>query len=201
MNSNGVNFKHRRTIHKLGLKFILIHGPEASGKLTVAKSLQQLTGFNLFHNHVSIDVGNVLFRYGEPAFDELVFAVRLLVFEAAAKENLPGLIFTWAYTDPQCRGMHNKIVETLSQYDAEISYVYLNCEQREREARVIQSDRTQARKIDTIEQLRTALKRKNCVPIPNVNSLTIENTSLSAEETAKKIFQHYQLASSTSGIN
>jgi hypothetical protein len=31
------------------------YGPPASGKLTVATALAELTGFSLFHNHLSVD--------------------------------------------------------------------------------------------------------------------------------------------------
>ncbi len=38
------------------MKLILIYGPEASGKLTVAGELAAITGNRVFHNHVSIEV-------------------------------------------------------------------------------------------------------------------------------------------------
>lgn len=38
------------------MKFIMLYGPPASGKLTIAKELQSLSGYNLFHNHLLVDL-------------------------------------------------------------------------------------------------------------------------------------------------
>jgi len=34
---------------------LYIYSPPASGKFTVATTLAELTGFSLFHNHLSVD--------------------------------------------------------------------------------------------------------------------------------------------------
>ncbi len=34
---------------------VYLYGPPAVGKLTVATELQRLTGFRLFHNHLTVD--------------------------------------------------------------------------------------------------------------------------------------------------
>ena len=38
------------------MKLIVIYGPPAAGKLTVAKELSKLTGFKVLHNHITIDL-------------------------------------------------------------------------------------------------------------------------------------------------
>ncbi|MBV7333655.1 hypothetical protein KFU94_36565 [Chloroflexi bacterium TSY] len=63
------------------MKLIIIYGSEASGKLTIAKQLAEKTGFRLFHNHVSVDVARSLFDFGDEGFSELIWDVRLTVFE------------------------------------------------------------------------------------------------------------------------
>ena len=37
------------------MNFIIIYGPAAVGKMTVGKELSKLTGYKLFHNHMSIE--------------------------------------------------------------------------------------------------------------------------------------------------
>jgi hypothetical protein len=37
------------------MRLVYIHGPAASGKLTVGRELQKLSGFALFHNHLVVD--------------------------------------------------------------------------------------------------------------------------------------------------
>ena len=36
------------------MKFILIFGPQAVGKMTVGQELQKITGLKLFHNHMTL---------------------------------------------------------------------------------------------------------------------------------------------------
>jgi len=49
------------------MQLVIIYGPEASGKLTIARALAQQTHFRLFHNHISVDVAKTLFDFGDEA--------------------------------------------------------------------------------------------------------------------------------------
>ena len=61
------------------MKRVIIYGPEATGKVTIAKELAKTTGFRLFHNHVSLDVAKTFFDFGMAELDELVWDVRILL--------------------------------------------------------------------------------------------------------------------------
>ena len=50
------------------MKLILLYGPPAVGKLTIAKELARLTGFKLFHAHLTSDVVEAIFPRGTPRF-------------------------------------------------------------------------------------------------------------------------------------
>ena len=60
---------------------IYIYGPPASGKLTVATRLSELTGIPLFHNHLTVNAVLPVFAFGSPPFVEAVRAMRRAVFE------------------------------------------------------------------------------------------------------------------------
>ena len=85
---------------------IYIYGPPASGKLTVATRLSELTGIPLFHNHLTVNAVRPVFEFGSPPFVEAVWAMRRGVFEAAAKAGI-SLIYTnnsaWSGPDPRAR--------------------------------------------------------------------------------------------------
>lgn len=49
------------------MRLVFIHGPAASGKLTVAKELAALTGYPLFHNHLIVDALLAVFPFGSPS--------------------------------------------------------------------------------------------------------------------------------------
>ncbi|MBL0916104.1 MAG: shikimate kinase [Sphingopyxis sp.] len=76
------------------MRLVFIHGPAASGKLTVARELAALTGLPLFHNHLVVDALLSVFRFGSPAFVELREKIWMDVFAAAAAEKR-SLIFTF----------------------------------------------------------------------------------------------------------
>ncbi len=74
----------------------------AREKLTVARELAELTGFKLFHNHLTVDLIASVFDFGSEPFVELREKIWLAVFSEAVETDLTGLIFTFAY-DPTVR--------------------------------------------------------------------------------------------------
>lgn len=46
------------------MKVVLLYGPPAAGKLTVAEELEKLTGFKLFHNHLTVNPVHALSEFG-----------------------------------------------------------------------------------------------------------------------------------------
>src|SRR5437773_10424314 len=78
------------------MKLVFIYGPPACGKLTVATELAKLTGFRLFHNHVSIQFVQSLFEFGTRPFWRLTDKYRTEMMEEAAKEGVD-TIFTFVY--------------------------------------------------------------------------------------------------------
>ena len=53
------------------MKLIFIHGPVASGKLTIARALAALTGLAVFHNHLVVDAVAAVFPFGSEPFIRL----------------------------------------------------------------------------------------------------------------------------------
>jgi len=173
------------------VKLVVIYGAEATGKLTVAKQLASATSFRLFHNHVSVDVARVLFSFGEPGFSELVWDTRELVIDRAAKAGVNGLIFTWAYSHPDFLPYLTRLRAVIARNEITAHFVYLTCSLAERKRRVASLDRAKAGKIATIEGLELQMSRKTYDVIPDSDSLVIDNTDLSPQETASRIKSHY----------
>ena len=53
------------------MKLLLIHGGAASGKLTVARELENLTGLPIFHKHLIVDAVAAVFPFGSDRFIHL----------------------------------------------------------------------------------------------------------------------------------
>ncbi len=76
------------------MDLVFIHGPAASGKLTVARELSRLTGLRLFHNHLTVDAVTAVFDFGTEPFILLREQIWLSIFREAAQRNA-SLIFTF----------------------------------------------------------------------------------------------------------
>ena len=76
-------------------QLVIIFGPPAVGKAAVGHALAALTGFRLFHNHLTAEPVAALFEWGSERFNRLVDELRLrLLGEASKDPQLPGVIFT-----------------------------------------------------------------------------------------------------------
>ena len=192
------------------LKFIVIFGPPAVGKMSVGYELAQLTGLKLFHNHMTIDLVLNFFDFGHPQFHRLVAEFRKRVFEEVAASDLPGLIFTfvWALDLESDRAFIERSCDIFREKGAEVYFVELEAELSERLRRNESEFRLsqKAPKRD-IERSRESLLKDGEKYRLNSdgdffyeeNYLKIENTNLPAREAALKIAQAFGLASHDPG--
>ena len=116
------------------MKFIILFGPPAVGKMTVGHELEKITGYKLFHNHMSIDFITPVFEHGTSSFYKLVKLFRNEMFKEAAKSNLKGLIFTyvWALDQKDDQEYVDQIVEIFERENVEVCYVELEADLKER---------------------------------------------------------------------
>ena len=93
---------NKEIINKYGIegifiKFVLIFGPQAVGKMTVGQELTKITDLKLFHNHMTIDLVSHFFDYGTKEGKRLVNLIRQEIFEEVSKIDLSGMIFTYLW--------------------------------------------------------------------------------------------------------
>ena len=169
------------------MRLIWIHGPPASGKLSVARSLSALVDAGVLHNHLSIDLARPILDFGDPGFWSLVDELRLTCIRTAAESKRPMLLYTSCYDDPYDRPVLERYEGVLKQTGSSLVPVFLHCEVAELERRVGNDDRKQAGKITTASALRKTLSEWNCIPIPRDNCITIDTTTGSPEAAAEAI--------------
>jgi hypothetical protein len=116
------------------MTLVIIFGPPAVGKMTVGLELEKLTGFPLFHNHMTVDPVIRLFPFGSPAYTRLVLEFRRRIFEEFAASDAPGLIFTfvWALVVSDDRAFVDSTTKLFSERDADVCFVELATTQAER---------------------------------------------------------------------
>jgi hypothetical protein len=177
------------------MKLIFIYGPPGAGKLTVAKEIKRATSFKLFDNHVSIDCVESVFDFGTEPFGRLVGQIRLEVIEEAARQRVDGLIFTFVYAHPQDAPFVEKICGAVERHGGEVCLVQLTCDKNSLEQRVPAEARAQRGKLATLDLLQQVMGRYELFsPVPDRESLSIDNTDLAPEEAARRIIEHYGLS-------
>lgn len=175
------------------MKLIIIYGPPAVGKLTVAEELSKVTGIKVFHNHMTFDLGEELFEAFSPGFLKVVDGTRMLVFEAAAQHGLD-LIFTFVYAPPGDVAYIARIREIVTGQGGEVHLVRLYAPESVLEERVAMADRQRFRKLKSVETLRDLLRKYRLFEeAPGSNSLSLDTSALAPSETARKIAEHFRL--------
>ena len=176
------------------MDLIYIYGPPASGKLTVAKELAKITGYKIFHNHHTVDMLLDVFEFGTDTFFRLSHKFRLELIEAAAKEKVPGLIFTFVYAYPEDNAFVRKVVRRVEKHKGKVKFVRLSCDDDELHRRVVHPGRKKHRKLKHVNHLKATMKRWDLMTkIPFVRTYEVDNTRLYPKTTARKIKEHYRL--------
>jgi broad-specificity NMP kinase len=176
------------------MKLIYIYGPPGVGKLTVATALSKLTGFKVFHNHVTLNTVETVFDWGTKPFWEYVTKYRLELIEAAAREQIPGLIFTFVYGKDVDDWFVKDVVDAVERHGGEVCFVQLACALPELKRRLKDISRKPHRKLRKVTSLRNIMKQYDITSgVPYETNLCIDTTKLSAQKTAVLIVEQYGL--------
>lgn len=185
------------------MKFVLIFGPQAVGKMTVGQELAKLTGFKLFHNHMTIEMVTPIFDFGGEAGRRLVKSFRMQIFEEAAKSDMSGLIFTmvWAFDVQKDWDYVDTICDIFESQGNEVYFVELEADLGTR----IERNRTPNRlehkptkrdvekwEKDVVDCTEKYRLNSNAGEIKRENYIRLDNTELSAEETARIIRDRFK---------
>jgi shikimate kinase len=171
------------------MKLIFLYGPPASGKYTIAKLLAEKMGYKLFHNHLTVDLLRSVFEFGAPGFFELSRKMRLQIFEEAARQNIPGIVFTYVYEKDEDDPFIREVLEKVTAAGGEVKFVQIYCEKEELLKRVKEESRKEFRKIKTEEGLLQQLKEDITSPILFVDSVKVDTTHLSVAESLAKVME------------
>ncbi len=182
--------------YTFGMKMVFIYGPPAVGKLTVAKELSSLTGFEIFHNHLVADLASAIFPYGTKQYSDLATNLRLTAWTAAMKSPAPGVILTFLYGLETYRGQQDdELVRNLAKKAkrarVKLYFVKLETSKGNLIRRVTGASRNKFAKLKDPKILRRIMRDFKLVkPVPFVESLVIDNSDISARSAAKDILAY-----------
>lgn len=176
------------------MKLVFIHGLPGVGKLTVAREVAGLTGFKVFHNHLTVDLVQSLFAFGSPPFVELRETIWLAALSQAVEAGLDGLIFTFAFERTVREGFIENVRTVVEANGGEVLFVELKCSTEELERRIVRPSRKIFGKLSSVEQFRE-LRNAGAFANPGIptQSLVLDTTEISASETARLIVNSLRL--------
>lgn len=185
------------------MKFVLLFGPQAVGKMTIGQELAKMTDLKLLHNHMTIDLLEPFFGF-EPEMWKLSTMFREAIFTSFAKSDQYGLVFTyvWAFDQQADWDFVDKVTKIFKAQGAEIYFVELEAEIAERVARNKTANRLQHKpaKRDTTASESEMIKAHKIYRLNSYDNeiqaphyLRLNNSGTGANEIAGMIKAHFDL--------
>ena len=174
------------------MNLIFLYGPPASGKLTIAEKLSEKTGIALFHNHLSRDLVKDL--YGKKLKDNyaLVDRIRFDVLDYCAK-NQTDLIFTYVYEGSDDDENVRDFIRTIESNGGNVLFVEITADREDLINRVDNDSRKKFKKLVDPVIMRNITEDMSVYSIPFVESLRINTSVLSADESVDVIVNEFSL--------
>lgn len=185
------------------MKFILLFGPQAVGKMTVGHELEKITELKLFHNHMTIELLHPFFGFESETW-RLSTHFRQEIFKAVSASSLQGLIFTyvWAFDQKDDWDFVEQTCKIFESKGADVYFVELEADLKERlernksEYRLAQKP-TKRNISHSEEELKNTYDKyrlnSNNGEITRKNYIRIDNTKINPDEVAVMIKDRFQL--------
>ena len=175
------------------MHLIFLHGPAASGKLTIARELAAISGYALFHNHLIVDAVGALFPFGSPNFVALRERFWMDSFEGAIAENR-SLVFTFAPEASVAPDFPERVRALVEAAGGTIDFVALTINREEQERRIDAASRAEfgkLRSLDLLRQLRDQFAVCEAAMPPS--TVTVDTSATPPAKNARKIAESLRL--------
>jgi cytidylate kinase len=177
------------------MKLIIIHGPPAAGKLTVANALSKRTYFKVFHNHLTIDCTEPVFEFGTAGFWEINVHLRREIIAEAARRDID-VVHTCCYAKDVDDEYYRQLVAAARDNGGEVHAVYINCRDEVRKERIGDESRVRIRKLTdpaSVDRQRGENLLFSLHPDFADQTLMIDTSDISPDEAATLIIDKFGL--------
>ncbi len=182
---------------------IVVSGPQAVGKMTVAESLKEKLGYSLMINHDSIEVSIKIFENGSPAQKRLNSLFREDVFKTALMYDID-MIFTFvtAFDSQEDLDYLNNLRTMFEQTGGNFYFVELMSDVETRLKRNVTPHRLASKKSknnvewsnhELVETMKKYRMNSNDGEYICENHIKIDNTDLLPEEVVDIIMTSFNL--------
>lgn len=182
---------------------IVISGPHAVGKMTVAEKLKEKIGYSLMTNHDSIELSDKIFGIGTSAQKIANRVIRNAIFDIAIENNM-NLIFTFITVFDQQDDIDylNKLKHRFEQTGGTFYFVELkaaleirlqrNTSPHRLESKLTKNNIEESNR-DLLETMKKYRLNSNEDEFVCQNHLKIDNTNLNPEEVADIVIKEFDL--------
>lgn len=174
------------------MRLVFLYGPPGVGKLTVGEALSRVTGFRLFHNHLTVNLVTALFPPNTEAWNQLAHQIRFDALSAAASEGID-LIYTRAprAADQPEVDRVRMIIEPVLLGGGQVLFVHLVCDREALRGRVQRDDRRAHNKLTDPDVLVRLFDLRATLPF--TPHLRIDTTNMVPAKAATHIATHFDL--------
>lgn len=169
------------------MRLIFLHGPPASGKLTIGRILAERTGMPLFHNHLVVDAVGAVFPFGSAEFVRLREQFWMETIAAAARAGR-SLIFTFAPESTVAADFPLRLSDLVTGLGGELVAVALRVDEADQERRIdspVRGEFGKLRSVALLRELRPSMRR--CEAMMPEPQLVIDTSSVTPDEAADLI--------------
>ncbi|MEO6994503.1 MAG: hypothetical protein ABI273_12800 [Lacunisphaera sp.] len=176
------------------MNLVFLHGRPATGKLTIARKLVTLTGYQLYHHHIAADEALQLYAFGSPGFIQRREQLWREFFIRAAKQLPPGVIYTFSPERSVPQSFIDWLFGEWSAFGIRLLSVELLASETAIEARLGASQRKHFKKITELSVYRELRTRGAfATPVIPRSDLQINTERNSADEAARQIVAQFKL--------
>lgn len=179
------------------MQIIFLHGPVASGKLTIARALAERTGLALFHNHLVVDTVLSVFPFGSESFIRLRETMWNQIFDAALTEGR-SLIFTFAPERTVAPDFPARLAARMAAGGGKVEFVAITCPADVQRGRMENDSRQASGKLSS-SALFDQLAAQCAFDYPDLPraAVTVDSAQLTPEGAAAMIAEKLDLQSRT----
>ena len=174
------------------MHLVFLHGPAASGKLTIARALATRLAYPVFHNHLTVDLLTTVFPFGSEPFVRLRSSFWTAVIAEAARAGR-SLLFTFTPEETVPVGFPGHIRQVVENEGGRTHFVRLAVGEAEQERRLTSEDRRSFHKLADVDVLRSIRSQQGDIEQPPVD-LSVDTDVTRPPEAAALIIAHFGLA-------
>lgn len=180
---------------------ILLYGPIAVGKLTIAKLLATKLGYKLTHNHSINDLVSDIFDHNSVEYARVVEKMRLIFLSEIAENNIDTVTthcFSYNFVN-KATGVSDpeyvvNLYDRLTQAGATVCVVHLIADNETLYSRVSNISRKEYKKlIDEEEMKRISNTNDWETSAPIDGQLVLDTTHLTVQQCLEQIITHFNL--------